>query len=83
MIGLSLVPGLVRPVPAVVSGVGPQRALPDPCPAIRDQAVREAAEIVRAAYREVAGGCKPLICVACGLLAGRLVVEAGPLPCWG
>ncbi len=21
--------------------------------------------------------------MACGLLAGRLVVEAGPLPCWG
>jgi hypothetical protein len=28
----------------------------DPDPAVRDQAVREAAEIVQAAYREVAGG---------------------------
>jgi hypothetical protein len=33
-----------------------ERALADPDPAIRDQAVREAAEIVQAAYREVAGG---------------------------
>jgi hypothetical protein len=32
-----------------------EQALADPDPAIRDQAVREAAEIVRAAYREVAG----------------------------
>jgi hypothetical protein len=32
-----------------------ERALADPDPAIRDQAVREAAEIVQAAYREVAG----------------------------
>ena len=31
-----------------------ERALADP--AVRDQAVREAAEIVQAAYREVAGG---------------------------
>ena len=31
-------------------------ALADPDPAVRDQAVREAAEIVQAAYREVAGG---------------------------
>ena len=33
-----------------------ERALADPDPVIRDQAVREAAEIVQAAYREVAGG---------------------------
>ena len=33
-----------------------ERALADPDPAVRDQAVREAAEIVQAAYREVAGG---------------------------
>jgi len=33
-----------------------ERALADPDPAVRDQAVREVAEIVRAAYREVAGG---------------------------
>jgi hypothetical protein len=32
-----------------------ERALADPDPAVRDQAVREAAEIVQAAYREVAG----------------------------
>ena len=32
-----------------------ERALADPDPALRDQAVREAAEIVQAAYREVAG----------------------------
>jgi hypothetical protein len=33
-----------------------EQALADPDPAVRDQAVREAAEIVQAAYREVAGG---------------------------
>ena len=33
-----------------------ERALSDPDPAVRDQAVREAAEIVQAAYREVASG---------------------------
>jgi len=33
-----------------------ERALADPDPAVGDQAVREAAEIVQAAYREVAGG---------------------------
>jgi hypothetical protein len=33
-----------------------ERALVDPDPHVRDQAVREAAEIVQAAYREVAGG---------------------------
>ena len=33
-----------------------ERALADPDPAVRDQAVREAAEIVQAAYREVASG---------------------------
>jgi hypothetical protein len=33
-----------------------ERALADPDPAVRDQAVREAAEIVQAAYRQVAGG---------------------------
>jgi hypothetical protein len=33
-----------------------ERALADPDPAVRDQAVREAAEIAQAAYREVAGG---------------------------
>jgi hypothetical protein len=33
-----------------------ERALADPDPAVRDQAVREAAKIVKAAYREVAGG---------------------------
>ena len=33
-----------------------ERALADPDPTGRDQAVREAAEIVQAAYREVAGG---------------------------
>jgi hypothetical protein len=32
-----------------------ERALADPDPAVRDQAVREAAEIAQAAYREVAG----------------------------
>jgi hypothetical protein len=32
-----------------------EQALGDPDPAVRDQAVREAAEIVQAAYREVAG----------------------------
>ena len=32
-----------------------ERALADPDPAVRDHAVREAAEIVQAAYREVAG----------------------------
>jgi hypothetical protein len=32
-----------------------ERALADPDPAARDQAVREAAEIVQAAHREVAG----------------------------
>src|SRR5260370_19498672 len=37
-----------------------ERALADPDPAVRDQAVREAAEIVQAAYREVAGGCLAL-----------------------
>ena len=34
----------------------PERALADPNPAVRDQAVRDAAEIVQAACREVAGG---------------------------
>ena len=33
-----------------------EQALADPDPAVRDQAVREAAEIVQAAYRQVAGG---------------------------
>lgn len=33
-----------------------ERALADPDPAVRDQAIREAAEIVQAAYREVASG---------------------------
>ena len=33
-----------------------ERALADPDPAVRDQAVREAAEILQAAYREVTGG---------------------------
>jgi hypothetical protein len=33
-----------------------ERALADPDPAVRDQAVREAAEIAQTAYREVAGG---------------------------
>ena len=33
-----------------------ERALADPDPAVRDQAVREAAEIFQAVYREVAGG---------------------------
>jgi hypothetical protein len=33
-----------------------ERALADPDPTVRDQAVREAAEIAQAAYREVAGG---------------------------
>ena len=33
-----------------------ERALADPDPAVRDQAIRDAAEIVQAAYREVAGG---------------------------
>ena len=33
-----------------------ERALADPDPAVRDQSIREAAEIVQAAYREVAGG---------------------------
>lgn len=33
-----------------------EHALADPDAAVRDRAVREAAEIVRAAYREVAGG---------------------------
>ena len=33
-----------------------ERALADHDPAVRDQAVREAAQIVQAAYREVAGG---------------------------
>src|SRR3984885_9101937 len=33
-----------------------ERALADPDPAVRDQAVRDAAELVQAAYREVAGG---------------------------
>ena len=32
------------------------RGLADPDPAVRDRAVREGAEIVQAAYREVAGG---------------------------
>jgi hypothetical protein len=32
-----------------------ERALADPDPAVRDQTVREAAEIVQAANREVAG----------------------------
>jgi hypothetical protein len=32
-----------------------EQALADPDPAVRDQAVRQAAEIVQAAYREVAG----------------------------
>src|ERR1700751_4206070 len=38
-----------RPPPA-------ERALADPDPAVRDHAIREAAEIVQAAYREVVGG---------------------------
>jgi hypothetical protein len=33
-----------------------ERALADPDATVRDRAVREAAEIVQAAYREVAGG---------------------------
>jgi len=33
-----------------------ERALADPDTEVRDRAVREAAEIVQAAYREVAGG---------------------------
>jgi hypothetical protein len=33
-----------------------ERALADPDAEVRDRAVREAAEIVQAAYREVAGG---------------------------
>jgi hypothetical protein len=33
-----------------------ERALADPDAQVRDQAVREAAEIVQAAYREVTGG---------------------------
>jgi hypothetical protein len=33
-----------------------ERALADPDPAVRDHAIREAAEIVQAAYREVVGG---------------------------
>ena len=33
-----------------------ERALADPDPAVRDQAVREAAKIVQAACREAAGG---------------------------
>ena len=33
-----------------------ERALADPDAAVRDHALREAAEIVQAAYREVAGG---------------------------
>jgi hypothetical protein len=33
-----------------------ERALSDPDTAVRDRAIREAAEIVQAAYREVAGG---------------------------
>jgi hypothetical protein len=33
-----------------------ERALADPDPAVRDQAIREAAAILRVAYREVASG---------------------------
>jgi hypothetical protein len=39
-----------------VGRVGLEPTTDDPDPAVRDQAVREAAEIVQAAYREVAGG---------------------------
>src|ERR1700761_5977675 len=43
--------------PSVAARLHPaQRALADPDPAVRDHAIREAAEIVQAAYREVAGG---------------------------
>jgi hypothetical protein len=34
----------------------PERALANPDAGVRDRAIREAAEIVQAAYREVAGG---------------------------
>ena len=37
-----------------------ERALADPDPVVRDQAVREAADIVQAAYREVSGGLMAL-----------------------
>ena len=33
-----------------------ERALADPAPGVRERAIREAAEIVQAAYREVASG---------------------------
>jgi hypothetical protein len=33
-----------------------ERAVDDPDPAVRERAIRDAAEIVRAAHREVAGG---------------------------
>ncbi len=36
--------------------VAAERALADPDPAVRDQAIREAAEIVQAVYREVTCG---------------------------
>ena len=37
-----------------------ERAFADPDPAVRDHAIREAAKIVQAAYREVVGGCLAL-----------------------
>jgi hypothetical protein len=48
----------VSPAPAVSAARlhAAEQALADPDPAVRDQAAREAAEIVQAAYREVAGG---------------------------
>ncbi|MGH3185993.1 MAG: hypothetical protein ACRDPY_25185 [Streptosporangiaceae bacterium] len=45
-----------RRPPVAVRLHAAERALADHDPAVRDQAVREAAQIVQAAYREVAGG---------------------------
>ncbi len=71
MIGLSLVPGPVWPVARCSVGLGPRhgpRSLTGstppnepsltPEPAVRDQAVREAAEIVQPACREIAGSTR-------------------------
>jgi hypothetical protein len=67
MIGLSLVPGLVRPVPAVVSAqvrsmtlghrLAPRRRTSPrrPRPRCPGPGNRETTETVQAAYREVAG----------------------------
>jgi hypothetical protein len=73
--------------PSVAARLPAERADPDPDPdrAVRDQAVREAAEIVQTAYREVAGGWLAL--GAChrdgreftGEPPGLRTVQRGPL----